>query len=68
MAFSVKKIAQTFIWATSVIFKSMPKANTRPMGENSSNRVALAEMHMIPLDLLTSANVVFRDKGRQQGE
>jgi hypothetical protein len=29
------------MWATSVIFKKLPKVNNHPLGENSSNLVTL---------------------------
>jgi hypothetical protein len=30
------------MWATSVIFKKLPKVNNRPMGENSPHLVTLS--------------------------
>jgi type IV secretory pathway TraG/TraD family ATPase VirD4 len=37
------KSSQTF-WATSLIFKKLPKESSRPMGENSSNLVTLVSL------------------------
>jgi hypothetical protein len=31
------------MWATSVIFKKLPKVNNRPLGENSPNLVTLLQ-------------------------
>jgi hypothetical protein len=42
------------MWATSVMFKKMPKVNKRPLGENSPNLVTLSRT-LIRYLILTSS-------------
>jgi hypothetical protein len=37
----VEKVAPRFVLGTSVIFKPLPKVNSRPIGENPPNLVTL---------------------------
>jgi hypothetical protein len=45
------------IWATSVIFKTLSKANDRPVGENLPNQVTLAGSSLCFLPRNFSPNV-----------
>jgi hypothetical protein len=46
VAFSEDK-SSLQIWATSVIFKKLPKENNRPIGNYSPNLVTLGKEHLV---------------------